>query len=367
MQRTDKTEVHRSGRRKIQSSTTLNRRYVKRPDTNQDVKVHLGIMDVRTPNIDSVVMRSPKIQRFNNPVEIPIAQSQPDLPVEEVEAYTVEDLPVQVQSSPSSEDPAVYSTDYSAMEPQSDYSVEDRVAYSAYNASMEPQSDQPIEMAPVHPIHNMANVRMRSRKRTVKRAATPKVSAREMKDRAIKQALEATVEQQDIPEKQMKQKKSKSMELHFGLGRLVLALACAAVSVLAIVYFVNLSMPDVSLKVAAMQTGINATYPGYTPRDYSLSSITSENKKITLDFKNSTDDSSFTITEEASSWDSNALLSNYVKDKYGDNYTAVKEQGLTIYVSNSDAAWVNGGVMYKITAKNGSLTNKQIRAIATSL
>ena len=60
-------------------------------------------------------------------------------------------------------------------------------------------------------------------------------------------------------------------------------------------------------------------------------------------------------------------LSNYVKDKYEDNYTAVREQGITLYISESDAAWVNGGVVYKIITKSGSLTNKQIRSIAVSL
>ena len=73
------------------------------------------------------------------------------------------------------------------------------------------------------------------------------------------------------------------------------------------------------------------------------------------------------MIEEKSSWDTNALLSNYVKTEYGENYSIVREQGLTIYISNSDAAWVNGGIVYKLKTASGDLTNKQIRAIATSL
>ena len=157
------------------------------------------------------------------------------------------------------------------------------------------------------------------------------------------------------------------MKVHFGLGRVVLALSCAAAAVFAIVYFVNLNMPDISMRVAAMQTGIDASYPSYVPRDFSLSDITSESGKVVLNFKNASTGDAFSLIEEQSSWDSSALLANFVKDEYGDNYTTVREQGLTIYVSGSDAAWVNGGVVYKIDTTAGSLTKKQINTIATSL
>ena len=190
------------------------------------------------------------------------------------------------------------------------------------------------------------------------------MTAKEIKDQAIQKALAsaATVERVDSG-----QKTKKMGKMHFGFGRVALALSCAAIVALAIVYFVNLNMPDISLRVAAMQTGINASYPGYVPRGYAVSSITSESKRIVLDFKNGENDGLFTLTEETSSWDSNALLNNFVKTAYGDNYKTVKEQGLTIYINGSDAAWVNGGVFYQITAKNGILTNKQICSIATSL
>ena len=116
-----------------------------------------------------------------------------------------------------------------------------------------------------------------------------------------------------------------------------------------------------------MQTGINASYPSYVPRDYIVSSITSEEGKVLVVFKNTKSNTEFTLVDEVSSWDSNALLTNYVKDAFDDNYSTIREQGLTIYVDGSDAAWVNGGIVYKIKAENGVLTNKQIRSIATSL
>lgn len=184
-------------------------------------------------------------------------------------------------------------------------------------------------------------------------------SAKEQKDAAIAKAI---AESKSTPAEPRKRQRA-----HFGFRRTVLALACAAAAVFAIVYFVNQSTPNISLKVAAMQSGIDAKYPSYVPRDYSLSDITSENGRITLNFRNAESGEAFTIVEERSSWDSNALVANYVKDAYGSDYTQISEQGLTIFISGSNACWVNGGVVYKLKTTAGSLTKKQIKAIAVSM
>lgn len=191
--------------------------------------------------------------------------------------------------------------------------------------------------------------------------AKAKVSPMELKNRAIEKALKTAEKTPATDAGRSKQK------FHFGFGRIMLALGCTAAAVFAIVYFVNLNMPDISLRVAAMQTGIEAKYPSYVPRDFSLAGITSEDGKITLNFANSSTGDAYTLVEEKSSWDSNALVTNYVKPNFKDNYTTIREQGLTIYVSNSNAAWVSGGIVYKLTTTKGSLTKKQIKTIAVSL
>lgn len=222
---------------------------------------------------------------------------------------------------------------------------------------------QPIEPAKVHPLQQTASVRMRERK-MVTQPVQKKMTASELKEQAIQKALASA---SGVSQEEVQESKKKTTKMHFGFGRVMLALGCAAAAVFAIVYFVNLNMPDISLKVAAMQTGIKASYPGFVPRDYSISSITSEEGQVTLDFTNSSTGDAFSLYEEKSSWDSNALLTNYVKDAFGENYTIVREQGLTIYISGNDAAWVNGGILFKIKTTSGTLTNKQIRSIATSL
>ena len=289
MQKSDNNNTAKTAHRRVQASTTLNRKYVKRPMRSADVMVQ--------------VKRSPRVKHFQN----------------------------------------------------------------ASVAAKVSEVEQPVAPVVTHPMQVAANAKMKSRVAPV--AAPVKMSAKELKDQAIQKALANAAKpmENEKTAKAKKAKKQKSPKVHFGFGRVVLALSCAAAAVFAIVYFVNLNMPDISMRVAAMQTGIEASYPGYVPRDFSLSDITSEDGKITLNFKNASTGDAFSLIEEQSSWDSNALLTNFVKDEYGENYSTVREQGLTIYISGSDAAWVNGGVVYKIDTTAGSLTKKQINGIATSL
>lgn len=286
MQKSDKTNMAPSAHRKVRRSTTLNRRYVKRPRLSGDVTV--------------AIKRSPKVKHFA-PVAIP-----------------------------------------------QDAAKEDAIV--------------PVER---HQLQENANQKLRARRAFVEASLQPAQStmtAKEIKEHEIKKAIASA---NRLNEK--KQKEIKTSGSHFGFGRILLALSCAALVAFAIVYFVNLNMPDFSLRVAAMQTGINASYPSYVPRGYSTSSISSEKGKVTMDFRSSSDDNTFSIIEEVSSWDSSALLANYVKEEFGDNYSTIREQGLTIYISGSKAAWVNGGILYKIDAKDGVLSSKQIRSIAVSL
>ena len=117
-----------------------------------------------------------------------------------------------------------------------------------------------------------------------------------------------------------------------------------------------------------MQTGITASYPSYVPRDYTLGDIFSEDGKITMVF-NGPNGAAFNLIEEKSSWDTSALVRNYIEPTWGNDYTTTSEQGITIYISNvsSDAAWVNSGILYRITSSGTPLTKKQVRSIVVSL
>ena len=197
-----------------------------------------------------------------------------------------------------------------------------------------------------------------------KSLATPakdESSAKAIKDSAIKNALRSVSSlDADAPAPTISSTRT------FGAKKLLLALGCAAAAVGIISYFVSVNTPDLSVRVAAMQSGIEATYPSYVPRGYSLTDIVSEEGKLTMTFSSS-DNTSFVLTQEKSAWDNETLESSFAKVTWGSNYTSVREQGITIYIAGSDAAWVNGGIFYKIDASGNNLTKKQIKSIVTSL
>ena len=124
------------------------------------------------------------------------------------------------------------------------------------------------------------------------------------------------------------------------------------------------SMPDISAKVAAAQNG--ASYPSFVPRDFTARSASFQKNTFSLEFVGP-DKTRFTLDQEKLPWDSNALLNNYVNPTWGEQYDTIREQGLTIYMYQSNAAWVNGGTVYKLNTISGSLSKKQLKNIITSL
>lgn len=225
------------------------------------------------------------------------------------------------------------------------------------------QPKSPVKKFDMAPVNAEMKRRAERREKQPEFSEQPVISAREIKEQEIAKVISATTRSFS----QEKRHRRHYRKMGFGFRRVVLAMACAAVAVFAIVYFVNVNSPDISMKVAAMQTGIDAHYPNYVPRDYNLSDITSENGKITLNFRNDTTGDAFSLIEEKSDWNTNMLLNEFVRPNFGDNYTVVSDNGFNIYISNGNAAWVNDGIFYRIVVKAGILTKKQISTIAAKL
>lgn len=132
-------------------------------------------------------------------------------------------------------------------------------------------------------------------------------------------------------------------------------------------YFTYLNMPSLSVRVAAAQAGIDADYPNYRPDGYALNGpVTFSDGRVSMNFKANASDSSFTVSQSKSSWNSEAVLDNYVTPRAGESYMPYTERGLTIYTYDNSAAWVNGGILYTIEG-DAPLSSQQIRQIATSL
>lgn len=153
---------------------------------------------------------------------------------------------------------------------------------------------------------------------------------------------------------------SRSKLFSYGASSLVVLLLAG--------YVAYLNIPSLSMKVAASRAGFAATIPNSRPAGYSLSGpVQASPGQVTINFGSNTDDRRFTLKQQPTTWDSQALLENYVttKDK---NYFTYQDRGLTVYVFNgSDAAWVNAGKFYTVEGKNAELDTDQILNLATSM
>ncbi|MEI6850809.1 MAG: DUF4367 domain-containing protein [Candidatus Saccharibacteria bacterium] len=131
-------------------------------------------------------------------------------------------------------------------------------------------------------------------------------------------------------------------------------------------YFTYINMPSLSVRIASLASGINATYPEYKPDGYSTNGpVKYTEGQVTINFHANTGSSEFTIKQSKSSWDSSAVKNQISKDSNGE-FITTEEHGLTIYSYNGNATWVNGGILYTIRG-NAPLSSDQIRRIATSL
>lgn len=130
-------------------------------------------------------------------------------------------------------------------------------------------------------------------------------------------------------------------------------------------YFTYLGMPNISTRIAAIQSGVNAKYPGYRPTGYALSGpITFKSGEVRMKFAYADGGQSYTITQQKSSLNSAALKETLTAD--GGDVQTTTAGGLTIYSTDRTASWINGGVLYQITL-GGALSSEQVTKIATSL
>ena len=132
-------------------------------------------------------------------------------------------------------------------------------------------------------------------------------------------------------------------------------------------YLTYINMPSLSVKVASVQAGIAASYPSYHPSGYGLTGPVAFNDgQVTMKFAANTGTQNFTLNQSRSTWDSSALLDNYVDQASNGQYETFQDSGLTIYTYGSNAAWVNGGILHTING-DATLSSEQIRHIATSM
>lgn len=333
-------------KRRLQSSTTLNRRFVKKPTPAPRIKASAG-----------AASRTLKAQGQKRAL---MAKGQVRLQPVAVKAEAQQKTPSVAQQT---EKVIQKATKQLSEQQQMQQRIASRTASSTVSlrdlASV--KADDSDMIAPVQEsrVARVAKARMAARKAPAPKALT----AQELKDRAIQQALRKVSTMEEEATSSYKSTKQRFWQKK----GFAVAASMAVISLAILGYLVSVNLPDISVRVAAMHSGIEKAYPSYVPSNYRLDGLVQENNgRITMAFKNDRDQK-FTLMEEKSSWDSSAVLSNYVAKNWGASYSIAKGQGLTIYVSGSNAAWVNGGVFYLIIDDTNTLTANDLHDIAVSL
>lgn len=211
------------------------------------------------------------------------------------------------------------------------------------------------DIAPVkHPIQHKVEAR---HPRPTEKAQPTTPAAQDIKHQAIAKAL-YSAKPADKPSK-------KSFARRY--PRLVSAGTASLAIVLLAGYFTYINLPSISVRVAAAQAGIDASYPSYQPAGYGIRGpVAYENGEVAINFNSTTNPSHFTINQSKSGWDSSALLDNFIIPQSNNSYASYNDNGLTIYVYGNNAAWVNGGILHTIEG-DAELSGDQIRRIATSM
>lgn len=192
--------------------------------------------------------------------------------------------------------------------------------------------------------------------------AQPQLSSRALKEQLIAERLAKV----DVTPTQAKAPKVRS-GLFSKQPRLAgIITASFAIMVLG-GYLTYLNMPGLSVRVAAAQADVAAGFPDYHPDGYRFNGpVAYAPGQVAINFKSNGGTTGYTLTEQKSTWDSQAVYDNIVAKAADDSYVTNSQQGLTIYTFKGDAAWVNKGILYTVHG-DAPLSNEQLLRIAGSL
>jgi hypothetical protein len=202
---------------------------------------------------------------------------------------------------------------------------------------------------------------------------TPKISSNNISDRdkMINRALEnasahEAVQHQEKPHHRAK--KSSRLSKKLGLSKRAISLSSAILAaVLLLGFFTVQNVPNLSMRLAATRAGFDAQMPGYQPSGFGFKGpINYSPGNVTITFKSNSDGRYYDVKQQASNWNSDALLSNYIVEE-GKTYQTYLDRGRTLFIyDGSNATWVDDGVWYQVEG-DSDLTTDQLIRIASSI
>lgn len=197
----------------------------------------------------------------------------------------------------------------------------------------------------------------------IKRQSQPKppISSKAIKEHLIKTQLDNTPDEDALPH-EMRQAGRLSRK-----ARLMSIASTSLALMLLAGYLTYINIPNLSIRVAAANAGVDASLPRYQPNGYRIHGpIAYSSGEVQVNYQQNGGDKNYTITQRSTAWDPQATLDNYVQPDSEDNYQIHSIQGLTVYTYDKKAVWVNGGVLHIIDG-SAPLTGQQVENIAASM
>ena len=132
-------------------------------------------------------------------------------------------------------------------------------------------------------------------------------------------------------------------------------------------YLTYINIPNLSIRIAAASSGVDANLPSYQPAGYQIHGpISYSDGEVSVGYKQMGSNFGYKLTQKPTDWDPIATLDNYVEADSNDNYQIHSVQGLTIYSYDKKAVWVNDGILHVIDG-NAPLSNQQVERIVASM
>jgi hypothetical protein len=188
----------------------------------------------------------------------------------------------------------------------------------------------------------------------------PAKTMQQTKAEEIKKTIENTVKSKRRLKKRASLKDIKHRKLIISSG-IILGVAL-------LMYVSYQFIPAISIRIAASQAKINASYPTYTPDGFHMTGpITFDDSNVVIKYKQNSSDKTYAIYQSNSTWDSSALQLNLADAWSAKNI--IRAGGITIFTTSNyeKAAWVNHGILYKITADSDLLDSDKITRIVSSM
>lgn len=129
---------------------------------------------------------------------------------------------------------------------------------------------------------------------------------------------------------------------------------------------VYISLPTISVKLAAGRAGINAKNP-YALSGYSLdNNIAAQPGKVTISYKSTSGNGGYSVTQESDKSTTDYALRLNVSRQNGGSYQEMDVNGKTVLLYGNKATWLAGDMRYTIDGSD-LMDSNQLRSIVKSL